>query len=139
MMDKNMMDRFGTTYIAEMEYDKSGEMRILAKGIYKGIRYLVMNVRGTHPCGYVNVAHTKFEKLDYMDLDCINCHGGLTYSSKCSPCECEEDGWWLGWDYAHFGDYNVYTGHSYDTDFSKKYTTEDVVHECIHVINQIVG
>lgn len=139
MMDKNMMDKFGTTYIAEMEYDNSGDTRILAKGVYKGLQYIVLNIRGTHPCGYVNVANTKFDKLDYLDLDCINCHGGLTYSSEYAPFKGEEDGWWLGWDYAHLGDYNVLSVRSEKKDFSKKYTTDDVVYECIHVINQIVG
>jgi len=79
-------------------------------------------VRGPHGalCGYVAVEadHCLFEKdHDCVDYELVDVHGGLTFSSKCSPREgglgiChapskdESDNvWWFGFDCAHSGDY----------------------------------
>ena len=72
-----------------------------------------------------------------MDLDCITCHGGITYASDFEPFQFSyRDGWWIGWDYSHSGDFRADYPELYNRE---KYTTADVIHECIHVINQVVG
>lgn len=54
-----------------------------------------------HRTAYINVINTKLQFVDYNDID-LDVHGGLTYSSeKLYGCE---NGWWIGWDYAHYND-----------------------------------
>lgn len=69
-------------------------------------------------CGYVGVPEGHpFFKMDYADIDDINVHGGLTFSSVCHPsvkgeaygiCHVAAPGhsevWWLGFDCSHWQD-----------------------------------
>ena len=109
----------------------------IAAGTYKGLDYYVLSF-GTHPCGYVNVAGTKLYCKDYYDID-IECHGGLTYANK-NLRTTNIVGWFIGWDYAHYGDYmggdSLYL---FDlTSCGKRWTTEEIVEECKNVIEQII-
>lgn len=74
----------------------------------------------------------------YDDID-ISCHGGVTYSEPILK-TVDKKGWFIGWDYAHCGDYINYGDTSLNNLFSddKKWTTEEIVEECKNVINQIV-
>ena len=67
-----------------------------------------------HLCGYVGVTykHPAFQKdCDALEIQCIQCHGGLTYSGLCQGEIChkvdpgEDDRvWWLGFDCGHSWD-----------------------------------
>jgi len=109
----------------------------IAAGTYKGLDYYVLSL-GTHPCGYVNVVGTKLYGKDYDDID-IECHGGLTYANK-SLRTVNDTGWFIGFDYAHYGDYMGYDSlYSFDlTSDDKRWTTEEIVEECKNVIEQII-
>lgn len=123
------------TFWKEMKYTPTPQpSEVLARGRYKGLDFLVINLEGRHPCGYVNVAGTSLAGKDYADID-IACHGGLTFSEEISPVTCER-GWWIGWDYAHWNDYT--SQYSFLRD-AKKHNTQEVVEECLHVINQVLG
>src|SRR3972149_9521935 len=67
------------------------------------VKYQVM--RGpVSLCAYVGVPmdHSlAYQKYQDIDLDC---HGGLTFSQVGDGIKWEAGYWWLGWDYAHFGD-----------------------------------
>lgn len=89
---------------------------------YKGYEYVIMTL-GTHPVAYINIPeNNKYFNVDYPDIDC---HGGCTYSSKYIL---DEDGhkymgdWWIGWDYAHIGDYIKYPFEYNLTTFTTGYT-----------------
>lgn len=69
---------------------------------------------------------------DYDTLN-IAAHGGLTFSGI--P-KFAGDGWWIGWDYAHYDDYTGYDG-LFSVD-GKKWTTEEIVDECVNVIGQLM-
>lgn len=58
-------------------------------------------------CGYVRVKGI-LEGVDYYHhlLNDIDVHGGLTYSGKIH----RHDGYWLGFDCGHGGDYIPYSG-----------------------------
>ena len=136
----------------EMVYQKERcDGFILADGIYKDHRYIVKSF-GTHPTAYVQlndddpiyIGPLKFnhydpEELTYDDFS-IECHGGLTYYE----CQLRVDnndilpGHWVGWDYAHSGDY---CGYDYDNPYyhEKKWTTKEMVEECKYVIDQVVS
>jgi len=111
---------------------------ILCSEEYCGYKFYVLNL-GTHPCAYVQIPKgDKLFELTYDDIykkyD-IDCHGGLTYTySKLSSVE--EAGWFIGWDYAHCGDYCGYESCQAFED--QKWSTEEICFECKEVIDQIV-
>lgn len=110
----------------------------IADGEYKGFKYYVLNL-GTHPCSYVDVTETKLCGCHYDSIN-IDCHYGLTYSEP-TLATVDKEGWFVGWDYAHYDDYA-----GYEVKFplnlrsnGKKWTTEEMVSECKAVIDQILN
>ena len=96
-----------------------------------GMAYAVVNIRGSHPCAYIqfpDIGKVKDYESFFIDEDidddyecCI--HGGFTFLGGLGNLGLP--GIWIGWDYAHFGDYLGY-GLSNCTD-DKIWTTEEVV------------
>lgn len=96
-----------------------------------------------HLCGYVNLPkehpwygmpYSKIERLD----NCPAVHGGITYSESRLPCSESEDGWWLGFDCAHAGDYvpympsiELYEGYAHE------WTLEEVIEETRNFARQL--
>ena len=128
----------------EMEYKKIRNRIVLHKGTYKEFDFFILSI-GTHPTAYVKIPEEhKYYKKGYDDIP-IECHGGLTFSShrlsyddfRFNPIVLQ-DSWWIGWDYAHAGDY---TG--YDEMFNrglyknKKWTTKEIYKEVKKVISQL--
>ena len=94
----------------QMEYGKSIETEVLYHGVVDDFECAIVNIRGSHPCAYINVPKSVLDKYEKPELDdekwFADCHGGFTYASPEAPYGVsEEDGFWLGWDYAHWGDY----------------------------------
>lgn len=122
-------------YYSDMIYKSKREEQLLAEGIYKCIPYCVISY-GTHPCAYIDLGRTRFDGADYWnDIYLpINVHGGFTY------CETEvfnyKNGWFLGWDYLHSGDYNGLESFLIQ-EGARKWTTEEIVAECKSVIDQL--
>lgn len=121
----------------EMVYKKQRELVLLEYNNYKGYNYAVVS-QGTHPCGYVEIpSKHPYYKKRYNDCD-ILCHGGLTFSGKLSDeLALPSNTFWLGWDYAHYGDlcgYDFLFGFMVN---GKVYSTTDVVQECRYVIDQL--
>ena len=69
---------------------------------YRGYEYAIVLQHLGHRCAYINVIGTDMVNVDYMNLENVPVHGGLTYSS--SACCGLQEGWWIGWDYAHYAD-----------------------------------
>ena len=82
--------------------------------------------------GYVSIPKNHpFYGKSYWDIeDKIEVHGGLTFSGKLPGL----DGLWFGWDYMQAGDY-AYTP-IYVSITDKRWTTQEVVDECLRVIEQ---
>lgn len=111
-----------------------GEERVLEKGIYNGFSYVIKSM-GSHPTAYVSIDVPLwfFDSNGWRVELTYNSHEGykvmgLDYSSE-----------WIGWDYAHFGDY--YKGKSAETTMpGHKYTMNEIradVREVIDIwINQ---
>lgn len=126
----------------EMIYQKDRKVEVLYKATYKGYTFYVLSL-GTHPTAYVKlpVGHPYYFK-DYNDID-IDVHGGLTYSSDHLFIDVgvSIEGWFIGWDYAHWGDYIGYFIDdeilSKDNDKQKKWTTDEIIQECLDVIEQL--
>jgi len=123
----------------EMNYQKERTTIVLKKGNIEGFDYVIMSL-GTHPTAYIKIpkGHKYYEK-DYDDIN-IDCHGGFTFAGKdfiFNPIEIKNS-WWIGWDYAHSGDYMGY----YETDSplagsGKKWTTKEIYKEVKKVIQQL--
>lgn len=121
--------------IKSMVYtEKRHEPKQLVCNEYKGYKYYILSL-GTHPCAYVDVSSTKLNGVEYGNIE-IFCHGGLTYSRK-YLCTVEYQGWFIGWDYAHFGDFFGADSIFWSPN-AKKWTTEEIIEECKDVIEQII-
>lgn len=123
----------------EMIYINEQKRELLDTGIYKNYKYYIMSL-GTHPTAYIEIPEeSKLYNKNYDDIY-INVPGGLTYSqdylyiSETKKLE----GWFIGWDYAHYGDY--YGGYTelLQTNGSKKWTTEEILEEVKDAIEQLL-
>lgn len=127
------------TFIKPMIYDKNRSEKVeqIAAGTYKNFDYYVLNLK-THPTAYIDVTDSPLNGVFYDNID-ISCHGDLTYS-ELTLNTVDKKGWFIGWDYAHYGDYMDYGNATLNNMFpdKKKWTTEEIVKECKNVIDQIV-
>ena len=109
---------------------------VIAEGQYRDLSFIVINSMHKYPCAYVDVAPTKLNGFTEKDLY-LCCHGGVTYSKESLPRQGEK-GWWIGWDYAHWGDFVPFISMGIDIDRTqRKWTTEEVVEECLNVIDEV--
>jgi len=125
----------------EMIYqaERLKEPLLLASGNENGYNYYVLSL-GTHPTAYVELPHeSQYFGAEYDDVP-VECHGGLTYGRNYLHTVATEDEgrYFIGWDYAHYGDYVGYNelfhlGFGFET----RYMTEDIIKECIDVIRQL--
>ena len=129
--------------IKEMEYGKERKTELLCKDKYKNYNYYVLNL-GTHPTAYIEIP--KEDKLygkSYDEIYRIGCdidvNGGLTYSDN-ELMGISSENWFIGWDYAHCGDYCGYEETMPESirTYGKKWTTKEIIEECKNAIDQIV-
>lgn len=119
----------------EMIYSPDRKRELLHSGVYKGHKFFILNL-GTHPTAYVE-CKLKDCKGYYDDerLDNIEVHGGFTYYGNNFWDNLNEE--YLGWDYAHYSDYVGYNTR-YPGPYSGKFwTTEEIMEEVKHVIDQL--
>lgn len=123
-----------------MEYGIVAKTEILDKGEHLGFEYYILNL-GTHPTAYVQIpkGHPCFEL--YRDSINIYVHGGLTYAKKYLVINNNEPikGWFIGWDYAHYGDYTGFD-EMYPIEFragGKKWTTKEIQEDVFEVCKQL--
>ncbi len=118
----------------EMIYSLERKSEILYAGNYEGFDFCIMNL-GSHPTAYVRLPQEhSFYNKHYDEMD-INCHYGLTFSEMATFNEIE--GYWIGWDYAHLGDYMGYYNMFGGIYFNKKWTTKEIYAEVKNVIEQL--
>ena len=114
--------------IKEMEYTTEKRREILAQGEMMGFEWFVISY-GTHPCCYIKIPEGhKFFGIDYWDIEDVYCHGGLTFSSNRLLADMKE-GWYIGWDYSHLGDY-----HAKVEPFGRKYSVSMLIADVTETI-----
>ncbi len=117
--------------------------------------------RGGWPCSYIKMPediyqnHVESTNWDgnYDDID-VWVHGGVTFGEYCKlKLRSENDfdkfeidkrmpeGYWLGWDYAHAGDY-YYSGlpdsvFAFDPDIEKKYSIKELIEEAHEALKEL--
>lgn len=114
----------------EMKYGKQTSELLDINWYDDGMAYAVVNTRGSHPCAYIQfpgIEKVKNDESFFIDEDinddlecCI--HGGFTFLGSLDHLGLP--GIWIGWDYAHLGDYLGYGLSNRAGD--KKWTTEEV-------------
>lgn len=128
----------------EMIYQKDRKRELLDSGICFGYKYYILNL-GTHPTAYINIPknHSLYNK-DYDEIYGIcdlEVHGGLNFFERGLWISENEkiEGWFIGWDYAHYGDYL-----GYEEMFpehirveGKKWTTKEIREEIYNVCKQL--
>jgi hypothetical protein len=128
----------------EMKYSNERiESILLNLGEHEGFRYYVISL-GTHPCAYVEIpSDHAFFGMDYDEIYkhiYIDCHGGLTYSKESLKVgNTWIHGWFIGWDYAHYGDYCGYDSWQPNDFGMRAYTTNEMTQDCEKVIEQIMN
>jgi hypothetical protein len=117
--------------MTQPRYTMGVSPEIIKFGSYKNYNYYICDF-GTHPTAYVEIPRrNKLYKKDYDEIY-VKVHGGITYSENILPLLIK-GGWFIGWDYCHYGDYNAFMPFKE----GKKWTTEEIIKECKNVINQV--
>ena len=123
------------TDMKEMKYCRDRKIEVLATGYCLGLLYYILNL-GTHPTAYIKIP----DNLN-IDEDKLEVHGGITYSDNHLWISEKQkiEGKFIGWDYAHYGDYV-----GYEEIFpkkirtrEKKWTTYEIFEEVKEVCYQI--
>lgn len=121
----------------QMEYGIKRKVEVLLEGTYKGYQFYILNL-GTHPTAYIEIPRgSKLFRKDYNDID-ISIHGGLTYADDHLQ-DIKKDTWFIGWDYAHLGDYfgaDLFFNIN-DNGQVRKWTTEEIFEDVVYAIEQI--
>ena len=117
--------------------------------------------RGGWPCSYIKMPENIYQDYvkstnwngNYDDIDvCV--HGGVTFGEYCKLMvrsgydfdKFESDkhmpeGYWIGWDYAHAGDYCFRDIPDpvcrFDSTYEKKYTTEELIEEAHEALKEL--
>ena len=120
-----------------MIYSAERKKELLCEGEYKGHKFVILSL-GNHPTAYVE---DKIGAIDYYDirLDDVEVHGGFTFCGGGHWSEESAKTRWLGWDYAHAGDFAGYyeeCEHVYYE--SKQWTTPEIYEEVKRVIDQLI-
>ena len=124
----------------EMVYypERLKEPEILFDETIGKFRIIGMNL-GTHPTAYIGIPENHIlAGLGMNDLNILDVHGGITFSSGGDDKYLPKGYWWYGWDYAHVGDWCGY--YTEDSPFAKmnyrKWTTEEIYKEAEYVVRQ---
>jgi hypothetical protein len=116
-----------------IRYTNDKQMYPLDETIYYINGYIVFIRRGNGDVnnGYVLLPlNHQYENMDYNDIP-VTVHGGLTYKAK------EEDGWVIGFDTGHRGDFVPNIPGNNDEPDSYYWTHEDVLIELVDLIDQL--
>ena len=107
--------------------------QILAAGEHCGVKFYVCSINGTHPTAYLRIPKgMPLYGIDYDEADkFIEVHYGFTYSQgSLYGVENDDESWFLGWDYGHYGDFAGYYLRDNRFDNYHKWTTEEIISEC---------
>lgn len=145
-LDLNRLNFYEPSY----RYKKNFARNLLT-GTYNGYKFYIQDL-GRFPTAYIEIPkEDKIYNIDYTDsmVRNIETHFGLTYSrdylvvnrnvKNVNDCTIK-DSWFIGWNYGHLGDYTEFDdiGDWTTNVYGKRWTTKEILHDCISVINQII-
>ena len=118
----------------EMEYSVEPHRKILKTGFCFGFLYYILDL-GWNPTAYIKLP----DGMEITDADvCV--HGGITFKSDYLEISDNTfiDGNFIGWDYAHAGDYlGIFKSFSFDCSSAKKWTTKEIFKDVKEVCYQL--
>lgn len=110
---------------------------VLAEGYYKGYEYFVVSY-GVHPCAYIALREGQpFYKAGLCEDVDVNCHGGCSFVEWGYKNLFDSNYKVIGWDYGHYDDFSGLYSNSVLNRLTKKWTTQEMIQECEHVIDQL--
>jgi len=127
----------------KMIYQKDRIIDLLYQNNYLSLDYYIFNL-GTHPTAYIKLNNEM--NLSLENINNLKVHGGITFTNSHliginSTC----DDYFIGWDYAHLGDYQplgfeimLFKNTDFENKKDRKYTTKEIDIECKYVIMQII-
>jgi len=124
----------------EMIYQLKRKREVLDSGKSFGFEYYIMSF-GMYPTAYIKIPENHpFYRKEYDEIynECnIEVNGGITYSNNHLWISENQklEGWFIGWDYAHYGDYCAF-GEIFDID-GKRWTTEEIRQEVFAACKQL--
>ena len=122
----------------EMIYSPKREREILVHDVFDGVEFYIVSL-GSHPCAYVRVPEKCRQivesEIEHFDL---NCHGGITYVGDGNLPWGKFPGFWIGWDYAHAGDYTALP-EGYPEDDGHKWTTTEILNEIKEFVTEMLA
>lgn len=134
--DMKNEEEYGTE-IKEMEYADKYEdcqernVEILCDDTYKGYRFIILDMSGSHPCAYVEIPkeHPKYGATDrdWWHVGSNEVTYGRNYLT-----DILSDTWVIGWDYHHAGDYSPLDP------YGRKWTTHEIIEECHEAIEDLI-
>ena len=83
--------------------DSKNGYTILADGEYNEHEFKIISY-GSHPCCYVKLNPDEKYYGKAKDEIPLLCHGGVSFAMVVENDDRFENGFWIGWDYAHYGD-----------------------------------
>lgn len=115
-------------YKEEMIYKQRGDIKIICYGKVNNIDFKIKSL-GSYPTAYIKVPKDSiFYNICYDEIP-IDIHGGLTYG------EIEENEFWIGWDYAHYGDYTFNS--IFNNGNEVKYNVDSILVDVKSAVNQL--
>jgi len=101
-------------------------------------QYCIVDL-GSHPCAYVRIPNGHpFKKISFARIESeIDAHGGITYMNQNQLLGgmLPGKGFWIGWDYAHSGDY--YGSGYLATVGGKRWLVGEIFKEVMYVVKQL--
>ena len=126
-----------------------GGNQVLMEGDYEDRHFAIVRHELGFPDAYVEIKEDDWIYKADIDEECGEqryyvyqgrVHGGATFYGKCYWNE-DDDRFYLGWDYAHAGDYQEYHPYSgrnpYENDKNKKWTLAEILMQIAGVIADI--
>ena len=131
-----------------MKYQPTRKFGVLYEGTKDDYKIVIVSY-GTNPCAYIGLP--KKHLLNGVHYDSFSgfnnegeylgfpCNGGVTFTGLGIHNELHPNTWFLGWDYAHAGDYvGYYQGTSMGKNSkNKKWTTKQIYEQCVNVIDTL--
>lgn len=114
-----------------------GQTEVLYYEVFDdGYGILVKNIHGSYPCGYVKLPDERYlieEEKIWIDAEI---HGGITF---CGHMEGFDDEFFIGWDYAHAGDYCWWGPglERYRYSNERRWTTDEIIDHAKLVIKAL--
>lgn len=130
----------------EMIYQKEMKREILLEGKFKDYQFYILSL-GIYPTAYIEIPKNSYlfgkgcNEIYKMGLD-IYVHVGLTYANgELHTDDGIKTGWFIGWNYAHYGDYLGYKEMAIDglLTYDTKWTTEEIFNDVCGAIEQIIN